>query len=119
MKYLSLDDANSVIVSFQDLGTLDLSVNDFFNGELPPALATLEKFVCQVYAPKSCQITSIPKLRWELYRSKNLEGEKLPTTLPTLFLHIMRANFVSRRDKSYTSAHPTMPLLTNRLWMGD
>ena len=51
-----------------------------------------------------------------MFRTKNLEGEKLPPTLPTFFLHILRCNFVTMRDKSYTNAHPTLPPLTETGW---
>ena len=100
---LELSDTDDVILCFQNLGTLALSVADF-DGSLPSCVAPLEKFVCSVYAPEHCPFRKIPDLRWELFRTKNLEGEKLPPTVPTLFLHILRCNFITMRDKSYVEA---------------
>jgi len=34
----------------------------------------------------------IRELWWELFRRKNLDGEKLPQTIGTLISHIQRAN---------------------------
>ena len=69
--YLLLDDPDVIVTSFQALGTFDLSQNGFTNGKLPTSLVPLEAFACKVYAPKM-KIESIPMLRWELYRSRNI-----------------------------------------------
>ena len=50
--YLLLDDSDAIIMSFQTLGSFDLSPDDFSNGQLPNTLAPLEAFACKVYAPK-------------------------------------------------------------------
>ena len=113
--FLALPDDDDVVLCFQQLGTFKLTVADF-SGSLPSSVSPLEKFLCSVYAPDNCVIRKIPDLRWELFRTKNLEGEKLPPTLPTFFLHILRCNFVTMRDKSYTNAHPTLPPLTETGW---
>ena len=55
--------------------------------------------------------TTTPALRWELFRSRNLEGEKLPPTRATLISHILCTNTVGMRDKSYTTSHPCLLLL--------
>ena len=114
--YLALDDDSEAVRSLQQLGTLDLTIDDLQNDKLPSSVAPLEVFLCQVYAPKNCDLRSIPELRWELFRSKNLEGEKLPPTVATFYPHIMRSNFTSRRDKSYVRAHPNLPALELSGW---
>ena len=113
--YLSLPENDDIILAFQRLGTLSLRVDDFTD-KLPESIAPLESFLCSVYAPTNCLTRSIPDLRYELFRSKNLGSEKLPPTLPAFFLHILRSNFVSMRDKSYTSAHPNLPSLDVSGW---
>ena len=69
-----------------------------------------------LYAPEHCPIREVPDIRWELFRTKNIEGEKLPPTVPTLFLHILWCNFITMRDKSYVEAHPSLPPLTDSGW---
>jgi len=61
--------------------------------------------------------TTISALRWELFRSRNLEGEKLPPTRAILMSHILRTNFVAMRDKSYTTPHPCLLPLEENGWM--
>ena len=51
-----------------------------------------------------------------MYRLKNFEGEKLPPTPATFFPHMMRVNFVSKRDKSYVQCHPNLPPLNLSGW---
>jgi hypothetical protein len=54
---------------------------ELVNGELPPWLKGLELFVCRVYC--STGPTTLPALRWELFRFKNLEEEMLaPLEVP-------------------------------------
>ena len=114
-----MPDDDDVICTFQKFGKLSLLVEDFVDNKLPFTVAPLEKFVCSVYAPKDCSIRIIPELRWELFRSKNLEGEKLPPILPTLYPHIMRSNFITKKDKSYTTTHPDLPKLAISGWEED
>ena len=110
--YLSISDEDNIICTFQQLGTFPLLITDF-SGCLPANVSPLERFLCSLYAPDTCPIRKVPDLRWMLFRTKNIEGEKLPPTLPTLFLHILRCNFISLRNKSYTNAHlSTCPLVT-------
>ena len=80
----------------------------------PQQVEALEKFVCQVYCKNGPQ--TLPKLRWKLFRSKNLEGEMLPPTRGALLLRIIRSNFISRRDKSYRETRPQLPLLEQNGW---
>ena len=113
--YLELPDHDDALPAFQRLGTISLSVTDY-SDKLPANILPLESFLCSVYAPTNCFTRSIPDLRYELFRSKNLEAEKLPPILPTFFLHVLRSNFVSMRDKSYTTANPNLPLLEASGW---
>ena len=71
--------------------------------------------VCKVYSQQST-IDALPSLRWELFRKKNLEGEKLPLTRGTLIPHILRASNMSQRDKSYITAKPVLPALEHNGW---
>ena len=54
-------------------------------------LASLEKFVCQLYLPKT-HIYSLKDLRWWLFKKKQAESEKLPPTSGTLLEAILRAH---------------------------
>jgi len=45
-----------------------------------------------------------------------MEGEKLPPTRATLIPHILRANYMSQRDKSYITAKPVLPALEHNGW---
>ena len=113
--YMALSEDDEVVSAFQRLGTVSLTFDDF-SDKLPEDFAALESFLCSVYAPTNCLPRSIPELRYELFCTKNLESEKLPPTLPTFFLHILRTNFVTTRDKSYTTAHPNLPSLDVSGW---
>ena len=77
-------------------------------------LQPLEKFVCQVYSTTGPR--SLLALRWELFRSKNLEGEMLPPTRASLLPHIKRANHIAMRDKSYHVRHPALPHNEDNGW---
>ena len=83
--------------------------------ELPEEVRPIEKFVCSVYS--SGGATTTPALRWELFRSRNLESEKLPPTRATLMPHILRTNFVAMRDKRYTTPHPCLLPIEENGWM--
>ena len=68
-----------------------------------------------IYSPEGP--TTIPALRWELFRSRNLEAEKLPPTRATLMPHILRTNFVAMRDKSYKTSNPCLPPMEENGWI--
>ena len=112
--YLSLDAADDIVATFSSLGQLDISAMQVINSKLPVELVALERFVCATYAPSGSNTLS--SLRWELFQSRNLEGELLPPTVGTLFPHIQRTNFICMRDKSYTSPRPILPSLENNGW---
>ena len=75
----------------------------------------LESFVCEVYA-KNSKCRTLGELRWELFRTKNLESEKLPPTLGALKPHIQRANAILATNKGYREPRPQTPLLTDNGW---
>ena len=102
---MSPDD--SIIDTLASLGTNDTV------GELH--VKDIEKCICKVYC-KDTSITSVKDLRWEMFRLRNCEGEKLPPTLAALRPHIMRANFISMRDKSYTDPLLNLPPLVSNGW---
>ena len=79
---------------------------------------TLEAFLCHVY-DKSCIIDSVGELRWELYRTNALEGEKLPPTKGALTQHIRRAWLAALIGKSYTSPCPDVPRPEDHGWYRD
>ena len=62
--YLTLDTDSDAIHIFQNF-----SENDF---ELELATTILEAFMCAVY-PKNSKCQTLAELRWELFRTKNLE----------------------------------------------
>ena len=81
---------------------------------LPSQFKELERFVCLVYSSNGQ--SQLSSLRWEMFRSRNLEGELLPPTLSTLLPHIQRTNYICTRDKSYVSSKPTLPKLEENGW---
>ena len=106
--YMKLPNDDPAIKCFQDLG-IDQIPQQLNDEDLPPQVKALEAFVCKVYS--SSGLTSIPALRWELFRSKNLEGEMLPPTRAALLPHLMRANYMAMRDKTYPIRSPNLPQL--------
>ena len=111
--YLKLDADDQVISCFKELGERCIPA-ELVSGELPEQVKPLERFVCRVYSPKGP--TTLPSLRWELFRSKNLEGEMLPPTRATLLPHICRANYITMRDKSYQTSCPELPPIEANGW---
>ena len=114
--YLKLDDDDPAINCFKDLGKGSIPP-ELINGELPSSLQSLEHFACRVYSSKGP--TTLPLLRWELFRSKNLEGEMLPPTRAALLPHIIRANYVTMRDKSYLTNCPELPPIEENGWNSE
>ena len=77
---------------------------------IPVSVKSLETFVCKVYAQKS-STWILSELRWELFRSTNLESEMLPPTVGTLIPHVQRVNY-----SGYTSPHPSLLNLGGNGW---
>ena len=91
---------------------------ELINAELPSLLKALENFVCCVYSSKGP--TTLPSLRWELFQSKNLEGEVLPPTHAALLPHILHSNYVTMRDKSYkTNCPELLPPIEQNGWSSE
>ena len=111
--YMTLVESDDAINCFRELGEGPIPT-ELVNGQLPPQVKCLEQFVCSVYCSKGPQ--TLPSLRWELFCSKNMEGEMLPPTLAALLPHITRANYMAMRDKSYTRNCPTLPPIEENGW---
>lgn len=111
--FMELTSDHPVLQCFKKLGEGNIE-SVLENGKLPSEFSTLEEFVCKVYSCKGPY--SLPQLRWELFRSRNLEGEMLPPTRASLLPHIIRSNYVAMRDKSYTSACPVLPPIEENGW---
>ena len=62
---------------------VDQDLKTLFQVDMPERYRPLERFVCRVYSATS-NVDTLPELRWELFRHKNLEGEKFPPTRGTL-----------------------------------
>ena len=93
--YLSLDENDPIVKCLSDLGESPVPCQ-LVDDDLPPQLKSLERLVCMIYSPAGP--TSLPELRWELFRTKNLEGEMLPPTRTSLLPHICRVNYVCMRE---------------------
>ena len=114
-----------VVACFGQLGNSPIRA-ELVDDDLPPHVKQLERFVCQVYSSRFvCQVYSsmgevdLPALRWELFQTKNFEGEMLPPTRPALLPHIIRANYISMRDKSYVTRIPNLPAIEESGWRLD
>ena len=59
---------------------------------------------------------TLKELRWELFRTKNMEGEILPPTRGTFIPHLRRVCYTSRRDKSYRVPNPDLPPIDGNGW---
>ena len=105
--YLKLDSSSEVLDVFKKLG------EDGFNIDYMTSI--LENFVCTVYAQTSTSNT-VKELRWELFKCKNLEAEKLPPTLWALNPHIQRAHLISMIGKGYNDPQPQVPPLSENGW---
>ena len=112
-KFLEVDEEHEIVDVLSRQGTLSIP-SSMINGDLPQELKPLEKFLCMVC--KDIGIYDLPKLRWELIRSRNMEGENLPPTRGALLPHIMRVNYVCARDKSYVQRNPELPPVERSGW---
>ena len=110
---MKMPDDSPVLESFRLMGEIDIP-GELDNVELPSQVTALETFVCTVYTSNGTK--TLPELRWELFRTKNLDGEMLPPTRASLLPHIMRCNYISRRDKSYTEVRPVLPSIEQNGW---
>ena len=111
--YLRLGENDLAIKTLQELvnGPIPMELVD---GEMPEQFNGLERSVCRV--DSTTGPFTIPSLWWELFRSKNLEGEMLPPTRAALLPHIACVNYISMRDKSYTTTCPNLPPIEDNGW---
>ena len=96
--YRSFQQDDPILQCFIDLG----------NGPIQTSLST-RSATCMAK-------TRLPSLKMYLFQTKNAEGEMLPPTRAALLPHILRANFVSTRDKSYVTPRPVLPLIEDSGW---
>ena len=89
--YIKLTENHPTINAFQNLGTQRIP-NELINGELSAGINAFEEFVCHMYSASSP--TTLPQLRWKLFKSKNREGEILPPTKAALLRDILQVNFI-------------------------
>ena len=111
--YMALYVDHPAIDCFRELGE-GLIQTQLAKGELPTQVKELEKFVCQVYCKAGP--ATLPELRWELFRSRNLEGEMLPPTRASLLPRITLANFMAMHEKSYTTSGRDLPSIKENGW---
>ena len=98
--YLKLHENDPIVTCFRELGDAFLPPG-LVDGDLPQQVKGLERFVCNVYS--SIGELDLTALRWEMFQTRNMEGEMLPPTRAALLPHIARANYIAIRDKSYVS----------------
>ena len=91
-------DDDPIINAMQQFGETSFSIDEH--------LPAFEKFVCRAYG--STSIETVSELRWELFRCKEKEAEKLPPTRGALIPHIQRANYFASVCKGYRSSNPTL-----------
>lgn len=114
-KFLDLCENDPVIECLGRLGEMVIP-RQLTDGCLPDILKPLEKFICLGYAHSNTTVLEIPAVRWQLFHTKNLESENLPPTRAAFLQHILRVNFVCKRDKSYTEYSPQLPVITENGW---
>ena len=90
--FLPLEEDDEIVAVLTILG------NDHYRPTLETCII-LEKFTCMVYSPKSSKRT-LRDLRWELFRLKSKEGEKLPPTWASFLPHVWRGNYITMVWKS-------------------
>ena len=115
-RYLELEENDPIVESFTLLGSLaasQLTLSE--TGELPAPIQPLERFVCFGYWKEGPQ--TLPRTRWDLFRTKNLESELLPPTRATLLPHIMRTNYICQASRSYITTNPVLPAMVESGWM--
>ena len=72
--------------------------------------------ICLLSVLRRWGITTLSELRWEVFRSRNLEGEMLPPNRASLLSHTTRAIFMAMRDKSYTTSCLDLPPIKENGW---
>ena len=101
-----LEADSDIVKFFQHLGETDFDIQ---------TLDAVEEFICTVYT-KTTNLKHVNDLRWELFKKKNIEGEKLPPTMGSLKPHIQRANIIAKISKGYKEPRPVIPQLLGNGW---
>ena len=78
-------------------------------------MASIEKFVCQLYLPKT-EMCSVKELRWWLFRKKQAQSERLPPTQAALKQAILRAHYQLLVWNNDVVANPSLPSPENFGW---
>ena len=112
--YLKLPEDDPAVNIFSSFGH-HIIPSEMENDALPQPVDALETFAFRMYCANGP--TVISALRWEMLRSKNMEGEMLPPTRSALLPHAMRANYMSMRDKSYIRRFSSLPRVEESGWI--
>ena len=78
-------------------------------------MAAIEKFVCQLYLPKTT-FTKVKELRWWLFRKKQAQSERLPPTQAALHEAILRAHYQVMVWNNDRVPNPELPSPENYGW---
>ena len=113
--FFDLPADSPIIDTFIHLGSLTVDHCSLLDGGLNEAIKPLEMFTCMAYDAAGPH--NIPDLRWKLWSKKNKEAENLPPSRATLCPLIQRTDYVSRIYKSYNTAHPELPAVTESGWV--
>ena len=100
----------------QKLGEVPIDSDNLLRCYIPTEFLPLETFTCLVYSNSKTSIRTLKELRWDLFRTKVMKGEKLPPTRGTFIPHLKRANYTSWRDKSYRVPNPDPPPIDGNGW---
>ena len=111
---LALDENDTIVKSFQKLG--EVPIDNLLRRDIPTEFLPLETFTCLVYSNSRTSIRTLKELGWDLFRTKVMEGEKLPPTRGSFIPHLKRANYTSWRDKSYRIPNPDLPPIDGNGW---
>ena len=113
---LARDENDTIVKSFQKLGEVPINSDNLLRCDIPTEFLPLETFTCLVYSNSKTSIRTLKELRWDLVRTKVMEGEKLPPTRGTFIPHLKRANYTSWRDKTYRITNPDIPPIDGNGW---
>ena len=97
--------------TFQEAGLEVITALADLNTNEKPTKATeaaLEHFVCQLYVPNTV-ITQVNDARWWLFRIKQAQSDRLPTTKAALHEVLMRAQHQAMVWNNDKVANPELP----------
>jgi hypothetical protein len=85
------------------------------NGALPAAAQPVEAFVCQLYSRHGPN--TLPDLRWNLFQTRNLEGEMLPPHTSITSPAYSTSEFLCHGFKKLPDSFASSPK-DCRMWLG-